>query len=96
MDQGNDHDGDASVRTSRTQITTASAAAGLKDGPLDDEEVHVDRIRHKRNFAGSLLPEHMIPKAFKVRIIFYSMFFVLILIVLLCLFCLEISRKDDV
>jgi hypothetical protein len=57
---------------SRSGRSVLSMSAGMEvptDYPLDHEDVHPDRIRHKRHFAGSLKPEDMIPKAFQVGLL---------------------------
>lgn len=38
----------------------------MEEHPLENEEVHVERLRNKRTYPGHLLPEDMVPKAFKV------------------------------
>jgi hypothetical protein len=55
---------------SRAGTLKTGASGPAVEHPLDHEEVHVERIRLKRRFPGSLRPEDMIPKAFQVRCCF--------------------------
>jgi hypothetical protein len=64
-------DGMHTARSRQSHATgAASGLTGVRtlamDHPLDQEEVHIERIRNKRSFAGNILPEDMVPKAFKV------------------------------
>lgn len=51
-------------------ITATSIDLDLsEDHPLEHEEVHVERIRNKRDYRGHLLPGDLVPKAFKVQVV---------------------------
>ena len=52
----------------RSGLSQGSQGTAPTDYPLDHEDVHIERIRNKRTFSGNILPEDMIPKAFRVSV----------------------------
>lgn len=78
-EERNDEDANMCTPTDRRRDSRASHASFASsvrsfasqdfppEHPLDQEEVHIEAIRNKRSFAGSVRPENMVPKAFKVK-----------------------------
>ena len=57
----------ASFASQATSVRSFASQDFPPEHPLDQEEVHIEVIRNKRTFTGSVRPEDMVPKAFKVN-----------------------------
>lgn len=54
-------------KSRRSSGATHRTLRGIDEHPLDHEEVHIERLRNKRTFPGYIMPDDLVPKAFKVH-----------------------------